>query len=409
MNILILHMRFHPDQTGTAPLVTQLATDLTAAGDQVTVVTSMPHYGRTALPPEYHGKLWHRSTFQGVQVWRTLVYVPPNPSGFHRGLNFLSYTIMSIITGLLSGRQDIVLCINPPITVGFSGWLVSFLRHIPLVFNVQDVWPDCLVIIGQVRNRLLIRTFALLERFIYRVSSRITVLSEGMKRNLLLKHVEPAKVTVIPNWANLELVTPTEKLNKFRAHHQLQDHFVVLFAGNLGYIAVLETVLDAAKLIQHDPHILFLIVGEGNAKANLVAYAQQQGLTNVKFVTTQPEEMLSEMLGAADISLVTLNRRLGTLNVPSKVYSIMASQRPVLASVPADSEIVHLVEQAACGMCVPPEDARALARTIQILAQQPALLDYYGKNGRQYVEAHYERHMLTRQYRQLLHEVAGMD
>jgi colanic acid biosynthesis glycosyl transferase WcaI len=87
----------------------------------------------------------------------------------------------------------------------------------------------------------------------------------------------------------------------------------------------------------------------------------------------------------------------------------MASQRPVLASVPADSEIVHLVEQAACGMCVPPEDAAALARAIQILAQQPALLDYYGKNGRQYVEAHYERHMLTRQYRQLLHEVAGMD
>jgi len=407
MKILILHMRFHPDLTGTAPLVTHLASDLVARGDEVTVVTSMPHYGRKSLSQEYRGKVLHCSRHAGATVWRTFVYVPPTSSGFHRGLNFLSYTFMSIVAGLRAGRHDVIFCVSPPVTVGFSGWVLSILHRSPMVFNVQDIWPDCLVIIGQLRNPLLIRLFAWTERFIYRVSTRVTLLSEGMRQNLLGKGVPAKKISVIPNWADIDHVQPTSKQNSFRTEHQLHDHFIVLFAGNLGYIAMLERVLDAASLLNDDTHsnILFLIVGEGNAKAGLLDYAATLEVTNVRFITTQPQEKLSEMLGAADVSLVTLNRHLGALNVPSKTLSIMASARPVLAAVPHDSEIARLVEQAACGMCVAPEDPLALARAIRILAQQPALLDYYGTHGRRYVEEHLARHTLTRSYQDLFHRV----
>ena len=407
MRILILHMRFHPDLTGTGPLVTDLAVDLAAMGDEVTVVTSMPHYGRRDVPSEYRGRLLHRSDFQGVDVWRTFVYVPPNPSGFHRSINYLGYTFMSVVAGLLSGRHNVILCVNPPITVGLSGWLVSLARRTPMVFNVQDIWPDCLVIIGQVRNPLLIRTFQYLEKLIYRVSARVTVLSEGMKQNLIGKGVSEDKVVVIPNWADVNHIRPVLKENSFRITHNLNGHFVVMFAGNLGYIAVLNTVLDAARLLQHDSRILFLIVGQGNAKPSLVKRAEALGLTNVRFLPTQPKERLPEMLGAADISLVTLNRRLGQLNVPSKTYSIMASARPILAAVPTDSEIARLVQEADCGVWVPPEDPQSLAQSVQQLSQQPELLQRYGANGRSYVVEHFDRKVLTKRYHQLLHQVAS--
>lgn len=407
MRVLILHMRFHPDLTGTGPLVTELATDLVAMGNQVTVVTSMPHYGGKELAQEYRGKLIHRSKFHGVDLWRTFVYVPPNASGFQRSINYLSYTMMSIVGGLMADKPDVILCINPPITVGFSGWLVSLARRVPMVFNVQDVWPDCLVLIDQLRSPLLIRTFQHLEKFIYRVSSRVTVLSDGMKDNLLRKGVPDQKITVIPNWANVETIRPVEKQNRFRAANGLNGDFVVMFAGNLGFIAMLDNVIETARLLKNDPSIQFLIVGEGNAKAGLVHRANELGLNNVRFLPTQPKDVLPEMLGAADVSLVTLNKQLGQLNVPSKTYSIMASGRPVLASVPPDSEIASLVKTADCGVGVPPEDPASMADAILRLANQPEQLRQFGANGRRYVEEHLSRRKVTAQYNDLLHEVAA--
>jgi colanic acid biosynthesis glycosyl transferase WcaI len=407
MRIMILHMRFHPDLTGTGPLVSDLASDLVESGNEVTVISSMPHYGRHEIPPEYRGKLLHRSRFKGVDLWRTFVYVPKSPNGVQRALNYLSYTIMSIVAGLMAKKPDVILCVNPPITVGFSGWLLSLARRAPLIFNVQDVWPDCLVIIDQLRSPLLIRIFKHLEKFIYRVSSRVTVLSEGMKENLMEKGVPAEKAVVIPNWSDVETIRPVERENSFRATHGLNGEFVVMFAGNLGFIAMLDQVLEAAKLLEDDPHIQFLIVGEGNAKAGLVSRAGELGLQNVRFLPTQPKEVLPEMLGAADLSLVTLNRRLGQLNVPSKTYSIMASARPVLASVPENSEIARLVKVAGCGEGVPPEDPQSLAQAIRRLADQQEKLRVYGANGRRYVEEYLTRRRLTAQYHNLLHQVVN--
>jgi colanic acid biosynthesis glycosyl transferase WcaI len=402
-----LHMRLHPDLTGTGPLVTDLATDLVELGNEVTVVTSMPHYGSHEIPAEYRGRLLHRSNFNGVDLWRTFVYVPANPSGFQRSINYLSYTFMSVVGGLMAKKPDVILCINPPITVGFSGWLLGLARRAPVVFNVQDVWPDCLVIIDQLRSPLLIRVFKHLEKFIYRVSARVTVLSEGMKENLLRKGVPAEKVEVIPNWANVEAIRPVPRQNSFREAHGLNGHFVVMFAGNLGFIAMLDNVLEAAKLLENDPSIQFLIVGEGNAKPGLINQATELGLRNVRFLPTQPKEVLPEMLGAADLSLVTLNRHLGQLNVPSKTYSIMASARPVLASVPENSEIARLVKAADCGLGVPPEDPHSLAQAIRSLAHRPESLQVYGANGRRYVEEYLNRRRLTGQYHKLLHQIVN--
>lgn len=399
-------MRFHPDLTGTGPLVSDLARDLVRMGDEVTVVTSMPHYGRKDVDSAYRGRLITRENFHGVDVLRTFVYVPPTSRGVYRGINYLSYNFMSIIAGCMLGRPDVILCVNPPITVGFSGWLLKLGRQAPMVFNVQDVWPDCIAIINQLRNPLLIRIFKVLEKFIYRVSACVTVLSEGMKQNLISKGVPDNKIVVIPNWADIDHIHPVARENSFSKDHELNGKFIVMFAGNLGFISVLDMILDTAKILENEKDILFLIVGEGNAKDGLMKRAKEMQLSNVRFLPTQPKEILPEMLGSADISLVTLDSRLGHLNVPSKTYSIMASGRPVLASVPDDSEIARLIKDADCGVLVPPEDPQAMAQAIKNLSKRPDLLAKYGANGRDYVVKHYSRSKLVQQYHQLLHQVA---
>lgn len=405
MRILILHMRYHPDLTGTAPLVTDLASHLAASGDDVTVVTSMPHYGSRQIASKYRGRLVHREKLNGVEVWRTFVYVPPNHRGFYRALNYLSYTFMSVVSGLLVKHVDVILCVNPPITVGFSGWLVSLAHRAPLVYNVQDVWPDCIKIIGQLRSRWLYRIFQGLEQFIYDAADKMTVLSTGMKQNLEDKRVNSSKIAVIPNWADVDAVIPMAKNNGFRSMHGLDGQFVVMFAGNIGFISVLDTVLNAARILKDRSDIQFLIVGEGNAKAALIKKADDMVLPNVRFLPTQSPKILPEMLAAADVSLVTLDHRLGHLNVPSKTYNIMASGRPVFASVPADSEIARLVKEADCGITAPPEAPPALAESIIKMQSDPKELERLGKNGRRYVVEHYAKDKIIRQYRELLHEI----
>lgn len=408
MNVLIIHMRFHPDLTGTGPLVTQLAEDLVRTGHAVTVVTSLPHYGRTDIHPEHQGTrgLIRESDYHGIKVWRTRVYVPPSAAVFHRALNYLSFTFLSVLAGWQAPRPDIVLAINPPITTALSAWLVATWHRVPWVLGIQDVWPDCVVQVGQLRNPILIRLSECFERLQYRLAKKVIVLSAGMRQNLLRKGVPGEKVAVIGNWADADAVRPVSTGRGFREEHALDDRFVVLFAGNHGYVSALESVVAAAGLLADRPEILFLFVGEGNAKSGLVARATQEGLANVRFLSTQPDEVLPEMLAAANLGLVTLRKTLGELNVPSKTYTLMAAARPILAAVPGDSEIAGLVDRARCGIRVPPEDPEALAQAILKASAEREALAELGLNGRQYLEAHISRQGQTALYAEVLGEVA---
>ena len=405
MRVLILHMRYWPEATGTGPLVTELAEDLAAAGEDVVVVTSVPHYGLPEIPAEFRGGLIHRALKSGVTVYRTLAPVAHVGSALGRGLDYAAYTVLASLAAISLGPVDIILCVAPPVTVGFSGWVVGFLRKCPTVFNAQDIWPDGLISMGRIHNQVLIAVLRRLEQLVYRTSNRITVVSEGMRKNVLSKGVAAGRVQVIPNWVDTERIHPVEGPNPFRNELALGESFVVLFAGNVGYAAGLESVLAAAGLLRGEPRICFLIVGEGSAKADLLRAAEREGLTNVRFLPTQPSGILSNVLGAGDVGLVPLREGMGAVSVPSKAYAIMAGGRPVLAAVPTDSEIRHLVAEAKCGVCVPAEEPQALAEAVLRMASEPDRLKEYGRNARSYVVERYSRAIMTSRYRKLLGEV----
>jgi colanic acid biosynthesis glycosyl transferase WcaI len=406
MRILILHMRYRPDATGTGPIVTELAEDWCGAGEDVLVVTSVPHYGREEIPSEYRATLVNKRVESGVKVYRTLSPVPHVGSALGRGADYVVYTALAGLSGVVLGSIDVVLCVAPPITIGLSGWLIGLARNCPVVFNAQDIWPDGLIRMGRIRNRPLIGLFRWIERFVYGISSKITVVSSGMRANMLAKGVAPDRVEVIPNWVDTERIRPLDASGRFRKEHGLTDKFVALFTGNIGYASGLDSVLDAAGMLKNDPRFVFVIVGEGSAKRDLVRRADAAGLANVRFLTTQPVATFPDMLASCDLGLVPLRRDMGALSVPSKTLAFMAGGRPILASVPDDSEVRRMIEEGQCGVAVAPEDPQALANRIQSLSEQRELLKRYGQNARTYVVDNYSRAVQTRRYRALLRDVA---
>ena len=404
MDVLIVHMRYFPDNTGTAPLVTQLAQDLALQGNNVTVIASLPHYGRTSIHPDYrkHKGFFSQNKESGVHIIRTPVYVPLTPGLIPRAINYLSYNIFSIIAGFHVKDVDVVLAINPPITTSFSAWVISVFRRSPLVVGIQDVWPDCVIQIGQLQNRLVVSISKVLEKIQYQIARKIIVLSPGMQNNLEKKGVMQEKIEVISNWADIDEVYPLDKKNPFYLDHGWDDYFVVLFSGNHGYIAALDKIMDAALLLEGYPNILFVLAGEGSVKKNLQFRAKEEGMKNIRFLPTQPPREWLEMLAAADLGLVTLRKELAGLNVPSKVYTLMAAERPILASVPKESEVASLVQRANAGIVVAPESPVELSNAILEYYDKAELLKEFGKNGRRYLIDKYNRKIQTNRYLHVL-------
>jgi colanic acid biosynthesis glycosyl transferase WcaI len=407
MRVLIIHMRYSPDATGTGPLVTELAEDLASQGDDVRVITSAPHYGRTAVAKGYRSGWVQKRRERDVEVWRTWSFAPRPGSVLGRGLDYGVYLLLSTIAGIVGGKPDVILCVAPPITVALTGWLVSRVKRTPLVLNAQDIWPDGLVQMGRLRNRWGIRAFRWLERFSYKAAHALVVVSEGMRDNLVGKQVPSAKVSVIPNWVDPETVGPLPKEHSMAPDLGIEDRFVVLFAGNLGYAACLETIIGAASRLKENSRILFLLVGEGSAKADAERIAGEAGLSNVRFVTTQPKSHIGRVYATGDLCLVTLRDGMGRLSMPSKTYTIMAAGRPILAAVPEGSEVREVVDQARCGRSIPPENPDAMAGAVLDLEGDREQLKQWGRNAAAFVGSHYTRQTCTGAYARLLHATSG--
>jgi colanic acid biosynthesis glycosyl transferase WcaI len=259
------------------------------------------------------------------------------------------------------------------------------------VLQLNDLFPEAAQATGVLNNRLAISLFSAMERFLYRSATHISLISKSFLENLINKGVPVDKITLIPVWADPNAVFPLPKQNQFRNQHLLNEKFVVLYAGNLGLTSSLEEVISAAELLSAEANICFVIVGEGLKKSILKQMARRQKLDNILFLPYQPRKIYPEMLAAADLSLVTLNDRSSLTSLPSKVFNIMASARPVLAVAPLESELAQLVKDADCGVIIPTKHPELLAEEIRKLMHQKQRLDIMGLNGRDQLQKKYAR------------------
>jgi colanic acid biosynthesis glycosyl transferase WcaI len=376
-----------------------LAESLVSSGNSVMVLAAVPHFPTGIVPLEYRRRLWTWEHINGVKICRAWIPSGNRANLFHRLLTFLVYQVLAALAGLRL-EYDIAFIVNPAIETGLPFFLLGWLRRKPVVFGVWDVYPEVGVRMGLFRSWAVIRSVSFLEDFCLHTAQRIQVLGEGFLVDLAHHNIKPEKVVIIPPWLDTELISPMPRENPFSCEHGLNDKFVVLYAGNLGLIQDLDIVLEAACRLAHEADIVFLFVGDGASKEQLVSQAAT--LNNVHFLPFQPRERLPEVMATADISLVVLKKGMGYSSLPSKTFSILSSARPVLACVDEGSDAWNFVEHSQAGLRVLPDNPAALVDAICALKNNPERREQLGRNGRAWVEKHHSSKAAAEQFETLL-------
>jgi colanic acid biosynthesis glycosyl transferase WcaI len=403
VRILVLTPYYAPDLGPSAALYEMLCEDLAGFGHQVSVISAVPHYPTGRVAQEFRGsaRVWRRERRGGVDVTR--VWVPSlNRARLGlRALSLLCYQLLAAAAAI--GRSfDVVIASNPAFEVAVPVFLLAFIRRKQFVYSVHEIYPDIGVALGIFRHRVVIRFIDWLERLCCVRAAHVRVLSAGYRRALEARGVAAAKLTVIRDWIDTEFIRPLPRQNAFSRRWGLDEHFVVLYAGNIGPTQGLEFVLRTAQLLAGQPSIRFVFVGDGAAKGALEKLSRSRDLANVVFIPFQPRERLPEVLAAADISLVSMRKGLVASSVPSKLYSILSSGRPAIAAVDDGSDIAELVREAGCGICAPPEDPEALRRAVLELFGDGQKRRRMGESGREFVVRCHSRRQAVEKFQELL-------
>jgi colanic acid biosynthesis glycosyl transferase WcaI len=400
MHILMLVPYYAPDLGPAAPLFTLLSEALVKRGHKVSVIAAVPHYPSGSVPKEFRKQWIQRSVENGVEVVRIRIPSVKRASLVQRLLQYICYQIGAAWVGFRM-QYDVVYVTNPSLWVWLPFKLLVMSKRKPAIFSVQDLYPDVGIILGIFRHKFVIKAVAWLEKTCLKNSALISIISDSFRPGLKALGVPDNKMVLIPNWVDTELIKPNAKQNGFSKDHNLSDRFVILYAGNIGLSQGLENVLSVAKQLENYPDPLFVFVGEGGGRENLIERAERNHLTNVSFIPFQPREKLPEVLSSASISLITLKRGMGAGSLPSKILSGLASGRPLIVSIDEGTDTWNLVEQAEAGLCVPPEDAPRLVEAILTLMNDPELCERMGKNGRTWAEKNHSPQVAAERFEQL--------
>ncbi|MEH1804499.1 glycosyltransferase family 4 protein [Nostoc sp.] len=408
MRILIYSYNYYPEPIGIAPLMTELAEGLVKRGHEVRVVTAMPNYPERQIYQEYRGKWYVNEYKNGVQIQRSYVWIRPQPNLLDRVLLDASFVVTSFLPALIGWRPDVILSTSPSLPSCVPVALLGWLRACPVILNLQDILPEAAVHVGLLKNKLLIQLFTLLEKFAYRSASKISVIADGFVENLRAKGVEAHKIVQIPNWVDVNFIRPLPKENNpFRAAHNLNGKFVVLYSGNIALTQGLESVVKAASVLRHIPDIVFVIVGEAKGLQRLQQECLNCGADNVLLLPFQPRKDLPQMLAAADVGLVVQKKNVVSFNMPSKIQVLLASGGALVASVPDNGTAARAIRQSGGGVIVPPEDPQALAMAILDLYQNPEKVKTLGYKSRQYAVEQYAFEQALNQYESLCYSLTA--
>ncbi len=398
MHILLIHQAFATLDEAGGTRHHELARFLVKRGHQVTIIASQVSYltGKENDPKPNH------PAEPGITILRAYTYTALHRSFIHRMASFLSFMLSSFFLGLRVRKVDLVWGTSPPIFQGISAWLLACLKRAPFLFEVRDLWPAFAIAVGILRNKILIRSSLWLESFLYRQADCVMVNSPGY-----IAHVRghgARQVELVQNGADPDMFNPAVNGDRFRRDHNLQDKFVVLYAGAHGMSNDLGVVLQAANLLRNEPAIHLVLIGDGKDKPALQARAKDMNLTNLVFVPPAPKAEMPAVLAAADACIAILKPiELYKTTYPNKVFDYMAAGRPVVLAI--DGEIRQVLESAGAGIFVKPGDPQAMAQAIQSLALEPQKARQMGLAGRSYVEKHFSRAELAEKLALLLEKM----
>lgn len=406
MNILFLTHYFPPEVGAPQTRIFELAQKLRQRGHQISILAPFPHYPTGRVPETYQGKLYTRENMAGLNVIRTWVYATPNKGTLKRIINHLSFmTTAAILGSFLLEKHAIIIVESPPLFTGNAGVWLKWLWQSPYIFNVADLWPESAIALGALTNQVIIKLAEWQERFLYWQASRITVMTPRTKEILVQRGYPAEKIVWLPNGVDTDLFDAS--LSRSEARRRLgwkNNKTVALYAGTHGMAQGLTIILHAADHLRHRSDIEFLLVGDGADKESLLKLKDDLKLRNVRFLDSLPKFQMPTLLAASDIALVVLkDLPLFRMVIPSKIYEAMAMERPIVLGVAG--ETAQIIQRAQSGVCIPPENATALAEAVEQLVDQPDKRLTLGKNGRTYVQENFERNLLVNRLETILIEL----
>ena len=396
--IHVISELYYPEQNATGFFLTGIAEALVEEGQEISVLCAQPSYNQRGV------KAPKTELHNGVEIERCWSTTCDPKQVWGRLLNFATTSLSIGWRALFSiKRGDKVLVVTNPPLLPFFVRVVCWLKGAKFVLLVHDVYPDVFVPLGLMQSsHPLYRMLSWVNGKLYASADRVVALGRDMARLVAEKSQGQAHVSVIPNWGDVDVISPTSKTeNALLQELNLSDKFVVHYSGNHGRTHDLLSLIEAAELLKDESNVHFLFIGEGSGKAEAVARTEALGLSNVTFRTFVDRSELNISLNASDVSVVAFKRGMTGISVPSRLYNLMAAGKPILAVVDDDSEVADVIREAELGVTVPPEFPKLLAEQILGLKHDPERRARMAENSRSEAVAKYSYEAIKQQYRDL--------
>lgn len=389
MKILLLNQAFvSPDEPGHTRHF-EMAKFLQTRGHELVIVASDLNYQTGKRTVEHRG-IFAEQNFDGVRVLRSYIYPALHRSYFWRIISFFSFMFSSVWTALQVKNADLIMGTTPPIFQALSAWFVALVRRKPFLLEVRDLWPEFGVSMGVLKNPLVITLARWLEKFLYARATHILVNSPAYKEYMIAKGVPESKVTYIAYGTDVDMFNPAVDGSPIRKELELEDKFVVLYAGALGQANDIDTILRAAKRLNDDPFIRFVFFGDGKERARLEAESTRMNLHNVIFAGVRPKKDMPLVVASADACLAILQDiPMFRTTYPNKVFDYMAAGRATVLVIDGVSR--ELIESSNGGVYIQPNDDAALAQSILALSKDPARVKQMGADARAYLVKYLDR------------------
>ena len=406
MHVLIVTQYFWPENFR----INDVALGLKEKGHEVTVLTGQPNYPDGRFFPGYGFWSKMEEGYHGVRVLRVPLIPRGNGVTLRLLLNFCSFALSASVFGAwrCRGPYDVILVFEPsPVTVGIPAIVLKKLRGAPILFWVQDLWPESLSATGATESKWILSIVESLVRLIYRQCDRILVQSEAFRTPVERLGVKREDIMYFPNSAE-PFYQPLSLEREAPEHGHLPKGFRIMFGGNIGKAQSFETILDAAELLKGRQGIHWIILGDGRMFSWVHDEVRSRGLEHtVHLLGRFPPEAMPRYFALADVLLVTLRKQpIFSMTIPSKVQSYLACGKPIIAAL--GGEGARVVQEAGAGLVPAPEDARALADAVLTMYQMPeAARCAMGSRGRSYFETHFERTLLLERLDGWITEVKG--
>ena len=381
MHILFLTDNFPPEVNAPASRTFEHCREWVKHGQRVTVITGVPNFPKGKVFDGYKNKFWQVEEMDGIRVIRVWTYITANEGFQRRVLDYISYMVSAVIAAFFVGKVDIVIGTSPQFFTAVAAWIVSVYKRRPFIFELRDLWPESIRVVGAMKDSWALRMLERLELFLYRRAFRVISVTHAFKKNLVSRGIKANKIHVVTNGVDISRFIPQVRDRALVKEMGFEGRFIAGYIGTHGLAHALETLLEAAHKAQSqgDDSIGFVFLGDGARKAELKAKAQELDLHNVRFVDSVAKDEVPRYWALLDVAIIHLRRTpLFETVIPSKLFECMGMGIPVLHGVAGESAEIVLSDQV--GIPFLPEDAGELLASLRRLQSDKDLYSRLREN-----------------------------